>query len=370
MTPLARLLMHAGRAAAHSCARGHAHPLLLLLLGFLAGLGSRRLLWGAHSAPSSVSHSSDAALSSASGALSTLDVAWPSGDQPLRHWPGVTTLVCDLRLRNAGGAVADDPPLTQRHLLALAVGAPQLREVDALVSRFPRRDFSVVLFHYDGNGSAWDALPWARDAIHVSALRQTKWWFAKRFLTPPVVARYRSIWLWDEDLSLSSGFDPLRFAAVLETHRLAIAQPGIVGAVSWDVTRRRPGEVLHRDASSGCDDVDAAAAASPPCSAFVEVQAPVIAASVWPCVWALIPEDLVHAFGLDFSWGEACAEGFLGQTARESMAVIDQDFVAHLALPTILGNSTRSRRVVHARRMDEWRIWKERWAARTLSANR
>ena len=121
-------------------------------------------------------------------------------------------------------------------------------------------------------------------------------------------------------------------------------------------------------------------------------------AEAWSCVWSLLPNDLVHAFGVDLAW-HVCAGG--GGTS--SMAVVDEQSVDHLAVPS-LGeqgpNATReqgpntmrkqapwcvcrsrlalldpvhsvglfselmlSRESVHARRTEEWRIWNARWEA-------
>lgn len=37
-------------------------------------------------------------------------------------------------------------------------------------------DFTILLFHYDGRTSEWDEFEWSKQAIHVSVLKQTKWW--------------------------------------------------------------------------------------------------------------------------------------------------------------------------------------------------
>uniref|UniRef100_M4D7P1 Uncharacterized protein n=1 Tax=Brassica campestris TaxID=3711 RepID=M4D7P1_BRACM len=63
--------------------------------------------------------------------------------------------------------------------------------------------FTIVLFHYDGRVSEWDdEFEWSKNVIHISVLKQTKWWYAKRFLHPDIVARYDYIFIWDEDLGV------------------------------------------------------------------------------------------------------------------------------------------------------------------------
>ncbi|CBI22818.3 unnamed protein product, partial [Vitis vinifera] len=63
-------------------------------------------------------------------------------------------------------------------------------------------DFTFLLFHYDGRTTEWDEFEWSKRAIHVSVRRQTKWWYAKRFLHPDIVAPYDYIFIWDEDLGV------------------------------------------------------------------------------------------------------------------------------------------------------------------------
>jgi hypothetical protein len=59
-----------------------------------------------------------------------------------------------------------------------------------------------MLFHYDGRASEWEEFEWSKRAIHVSIRKQTKWWYAKRFLHPDIVAPYEYIFIWDEDLGV------------------------------------------------------------------------------------------------------------------------------------------------------------------------
>ncbi|XP_056858185.1 uncharacterized protein LOC130507497, partial [Raphanus sativus] len=92
-------------------------------------------------------------------------------------------------------------------LLAMAVGIKQKELVNKVIQKFPSRDFVVMLFHYDGVVEDWKQYPWNEHAIHVSVMNQTKWWFAKRFLHPDIVAEYEYIFLWDEDLGVAH-FNP------------------------------------------------------------------------------------------------------------------------------------------------------------------
>ena len=113
------------------------------------------------------------------------------------------------------GNPADDPNNTQRNLLVLTVGMKQKAGVDSIVRAFDLTQFTVVLFHYDGAVDGWDDLPWSEDAIHVSAKKQSKWWFAKRFLHPDVVEPYDYVFLWDEDIDVvTDGFDAREYLRI------------------------------------------------------------------------------------------------------------------------------------------------------------
>ncbi|PNX91620.1 hypothetical protein L195_g047751, partial [Trifolium pratense] len=145
----------------------------------------------------------------------------PSGTHPLPQ--GIVATTSNLETRPLW---EDDHSPTNSNrpfnLLAIPVGVKQKQVVDKIVKKvthslllhfyhmyFPSSDFVVMLFHYDGFVDEWKNLAWSNRAIHVSAINQTKWWFAKRFLHPDIVADYNYIFLWDEDL-LVDNFDPQR----------------------------------------------------------------------------------------------------------------------------------------------------------------
>ena len=99
--------------------------------------------------------------------------------------------------------------------------------------------------------------------------------FARRFLHPAVVSRYELLFVWDEDIgvsgfdanrrvrmlrccvalsllvqvvrSLQAGVSLRRFVQLVLEHGLDISQPAVGdGPVSWPITRRAPGSVMHR----------------------------------------------------------------------------------------------------------------------------
>ena len=242
--------------------------------------------------------------------------------EPQRNLPArVRTRTSDFRMRRLWGSPADDPGASATNLLAITVGVRQMRLVDGIVRAFDLDDFVVVLFHYDGEVDAWRHLPWSERAVHVSAWKQTKWWFAKRFLHPDVVAPYDRVFLWDEDIDVETdGFDPREYVRIARVNGLEISQPALVaGKGAWPVTRRvtvhgADGDVvpeMHRLGKDWrgqpCLDADGKPRLKPPCAAYVEIMVPVFTRRAWRCVWSMIQNDLTHGWGLDLTW-HRCAE--------------------------------------------------------------
>ncbi|KAH0454847.1 hypothetical protein IEQ34_016771 [Dendrobium chrysotoxum] len=62
--------------------------------------------------------------------------------------------------------------------------------MDKIVKKFLSIDSTVMLFHYDGLVNGWRDLKWIDSVLHISTANKTKWWFAKHFLHPDVVAEY------------------------------------------------------------------------------------------------------------------------------------------------------------------------------------
>ncbi|XP_062002317.1 uncharacterized protein LOC133729013 isoform X2 [Rosa rugosa] len=83
-----------------------------------------------------------------------------------------------------------------------------------------------MLFHYDGNVEEWMQFQWNDLVIYVSAVNQTKWWFAKRFLHRDIVDQYSRILLRDEDLGVDN-FNPQRYVSIVRKEGLEISQPAL-----------------------------------------------------------------------------------------------------------------------------------------------
>nr|GMD10232.1 uncharacterized protein LOC109165405 [Ipomoea batatas] len=211
----------------------------------------------------------------------------------LRSLPhGIIQAISDLELKplwstsSSKSKVANIPG--SHNLLAMPVGIKQKDNVNAIAQKFLPENFTIILFHYDGNLDGWWDLEWSKEAIHIVAHNQTKWWFAKRFLHPAVVSAYDYIFLWDEDLGVAN-FHPGRYLEIVKSEGLEISQPALdrnSTGIHHRITIRSKTQKFHR---------------------FVEGMAPVFSRSAWHCAWHLIQNDLVHGWGLDIKLGY-CAQ--------------------------------------------------------------
>ncbi|KAG0478443.1 hypothetical protein HPP92_013162 [Vanilla planifolia] len=222
-------------------------------------------------------------------------------------------------------------------LLAMAVGIKQKEVVNQIVKKFSSTiDSTVMLFHYDGFSSEWRDLEWIDKALHVSVANQTKWWFAKRFLHPDIVAEYDYIFLWDEDIEVHH-FNPKFYLSIVRREGLQISQPGLdfgQSEVHHRITvRSRKGDVHRRIYASTrslkCDENST----GPPCTGWVEMMVPVFSKAAWRCTWHLIQNDLVFAWGLDYKLGY-CAQG----DRTQNVGIIDSEYIVHKGIPSLGGS--------------------------------
>ncbi|XP_076953806.1 uncharacterized protein LOC143627992 [Bidens hawaiensis] len=285
------------------------------------------------------------------------------GSEPLPK--GLVANTSDLQMQPLWGTRKKVNSTTS--LFTGAIGIKQKETVDQMVRKFLSSDFSVMLFHYDGVVDEWKDLEWANSVIHVSAVNQTKWWFAKRFLHPDIVAEYNYIFLWDEDLGVDN-FDPDRYLSIVKDEGLEISQPALDSTkseVHHTITAQWSNSIVHRRVKPGnkhgCDPTND----YPPCAGWVELMAPVFSKAAWRCVWYMIQNDLNHAWGLDILFGY-CAQG----ERTKNVGVVDAEYIVQYGLPTfgehqnkenIDASEPNARLEVRRQSHHEYKIYKKRW---------
>ncbi|PKA64140.1 hypothetical protein AXF42_Ash005152 [Apostasia shenzhenica] len=282
---------------------------------------------------------------------------------------GIVESTTDMEMKPLwDGSGLKDSSLNFTGLLAIAAGISQRQNVDKIVRKFLTDNCSVILFHYDGNVDSWHEFEWSDKAIHIVAQSQTKWWFAKRFLHPDVVALYDYIFLWDEDIGVDY-FHPGRYMQIVFSEGLQISQPAIDPGLSSDIhhriTIRNRKKKVHRRVyflgSVNCSEESK----GPPCTGWVEGMVPVFSRAAWKCVWHLIQNDLIHGWGLDMKLGY-CAQG----DRTKNVGVIDSEFVVHQGIPSLGGVSANkasshrsdSRVLIRRQSTAELEKFKKRWS--------
>ncbi|KAL8166245.1 hypothetical protein V2J09_007744 [Rumex salicifolius] len=286
----------------------------------------------------------------------------PRGSESLPE--GIVEKVSNLEMRPLWGKPEESP--SSMNLLALSAGIKQKRLVNEMVNKFLGSNFTVMLFHYDRNVDDWKEFGWNDKVIHVAAAKQTKWWFAKRFLHPDIVDDYDYIFLWDEDLGVEN-FNPKRYLSIVKDEGLHISQPGLdpkKSEIHHQITARGRRGIVHRRIyrKNACYKNSTA----PPCTGWIEVMAPVFSRSAWRCVWHMIQNDLIHAWGLDLHLGY-CAQG----DRTRNVGVVDAEYVVHHGLPTLgeprakkaipKANVIDKRVEVRRQSFNEYKIFIRRW---------
>ncbi|CAH8381656.1 unnamed protein product [Eruca vesicaria subsp. sativa] len=244
--------------------------------------------------------------------------------------PGIIASESDLYLRRLWGNSEEELKKNPRYLVTFTVGYKQRQNIDACVKKFSD-NFTIVLFHYDGITSEWDdEFEWSENVIHISVKKQTKWWYAKRFLHPDIVARYDYIFMWDEDLGVDH-FDAEEYIHMVKKHGLEISQPALdpEKVCTWQITKRREHVEVHNKETNEklgwCSNPN-----QPPCAAFVEIMAPVFSRNAWRCLWHMIQNDLVHGWGLDFALRRCVQE-----PAYEKIGIVDTQWIVHQFIPSL-----------------------------------
>ncbi|KAJ3362029.1 hypothetical protein GGF31_001831 [Allomyces arbusculus] len=212
------------------------------------------------------------------------------------------------------GSAPRDPPLDRKMgLLAMTVGATTpTKTVRRVLSAFDSAAFDIMLFHTDDNyAHVWSKVPGYERWTAVHATGQSKWWFAKRFLTPMVVENYDFVLVWDDDAVLKGDWVPDHLVALLKSLDVHFAHPDIVAPGEDDARTTNEDEDLQTTSiiSPSSTRVSEPAASTHAAAAKTNITAanltesapspgmyttrigtsfPVFSRAAWPCAWRLI----------------------------------------------------------------------------------
>ncbi|RDX72885.1 hypothetical protein CR513_47575, partial [Mucuna pruriens] len=250
----------------------------------------------------------------------------PSGSEALPA--GIVSTTSSLEMRPLW-----EPPIPKRK------HHPNI-EIEVIDVKFLDSDFMVMLFHYDSIVDEWGDLEWST-----------------------------------RDLGVEH-FHPDKYVSIIKREGLEISQPALdpkKSEVHHQITARGRRTTVHRFTRSpshlplpvsdsnygllmvlrlrrtykanndgkGCDR----SSTSPPCTGWIEMMAPVFSRSAWRCVWYMIQNDLIHAWGLDMQLGY-CAQAsqatfwfnsMISGDRTKNVGVVDAEYIVHYNRPTLGG---------------------------------
>lgn len=134
------------------------------------------------------------------------------------------------------------------------------------------------------------------EGVRVIRDKGCKWQLAIRHLHPDHLAAYDYIFFWDDDLGIRD-FDPLRFAKIMRTNRLDMAQPAIQSphGLSHAITGHRPCPPPWRE-----QDGEATYPVVGRLTNFVEIMAPVFTREAWREFYGYLDPGNRSGWGYDF----------------------------------------------------------------------
>ena len=211
-----------------------------------------------------------------------------------------------------------------RALLTIPIGKKSVDIVNGTIYSFLNSGAGrVMLFAYDSFD--WSSQKWYNDerVILVRHLKQMKWWFIKRFVTPLTVEPYDYLWFSDDDASFS--WNPHEFMDLLDAHQVELAQPSHFthqpcAPSGWPIAH-------HRSTQNG-------GGINGRWTNFVECgPLAIVKKTLWKqCLWNFLQDDLTSGYGLDELWHDAC---------KAKSAIIDKYPMCHNSTKAASSASTR-----------------------------
>ena len=222
----------------------------------------------------------------------------------------------------------------QRALLTIPIGKKSVDIVNGTIYSFLDGGAGrVMLFAYDSFDWSSQTWYWDERIILVRHLKQMKWWFIKRFVTPITVEAYDYLWFSDDDAAFS--WNPNDFMDILDKFKVELAQPSHLlqppcSGSSWAITHSKSVAQGGGEHGRWTNFVE--------CGPLVIVER-----KAWQrCLWNFLQDDLTSGYGLDEMWFDAC---------KPRAAVIDKYPMCHKSTQTARSNSKDL--------YDPWAEWPE-----------
>ena len=184
----------------------------------------------------------------------------------------------------------------------------------SILNVFTEDHFTCVIMVHDN--SSWVSYHNRERLIWIYVNAQKRFWFLKRFLTPPVLKAYNYIWIIDDDTELL--FDPLHYECVITQLNISLSAPGrLKGVASHAITR--VDENFVNKIGRWTD--------------FVEIGPIFIgSSSAWECLWHYLSPFVGLGWGFDLIWCKLLAHKCsMNTTHEQSCAILDIFGVNHLS---------------------------------------
>jgi hypothetical protein len=178
---------------------------------------------------------------------------------------------------------------------------------------FPEKNFVRIIMVHDN--SIWSSYPNKELFIWIYVHSQKRFWYIKRFLTPPIMKAYKYIWIVDDDMELL--FEPLHYECVVTQLNISLSSPGrFQGIASHPITVVDKNFV---DKIGRWTD-------------FVEIGPIVVGSTLaWECIWHFLSPFVGLGWGLDLIWCRLLAHNCgTNATMHRTCAVLDIFKVNHL----------------------------------------
>lgn len=214
---------------------------------------------------------------------------------PVEHVPGMLHFpvprknapLAEGRLEDRGSWIVDSGC---KLLYVSPVGGAAAVLLPGVMEAFLGAGADCWLLQYD---DAELAVP---EGVRVIRDKGYKWQLAIKHLHPDAVAEYDCIFFWDDDLGVSD-FDPTRFARIMRTNRLDMAQPAIQSphGLSHAITRHRPCPPPRRDPDGVTIHPVVGRLTN-----FVEIMAPVFTREAWREFYSYLDLGNRSGWGYDY----------------------------------------------------------------------
>lgn len=176
-----------------------------------------------------------------------------------------------------------------------AIGLSHHEFIEETASKFLEAGADLTFFSWDASVEPHEICKQHRLIMEPNGL---KWYYAKKYLTPDVVAKYDYIFYWDDDIDILD-FNPVTACRIMDYYRIEMAQPAL--------TRRSHSthRMFYQNLNQGVRFTD-----------FIEIMNPIFSVEAWIKFWSSMENSWNH-------WGWGYDDYAFNFCDFKSMAILD-----------------------------------------------